>query len=93
MLHYENDQLLDFVNADKNAGYGPTNGEILEDTDPTSMDYAVRYIYDGFTWDHCDDDFVGLLTGTVKADSNSKMSKAKVDSSSLYGSGKSENSQ
>lgn len=85
--HYEDDQLLDFINADKESGYGPTNGEMLADTDPTSKDYAVRYIYDGFTWDHCDEDFVGLLSGTVKPDSSSAK-KAKVDSSSLYGSQK-----
>jgi hypothetical protein len=60
--HYENDQLLDFVNADKSQGYGLTNKQVLEDSDPSSDDYAVNYIYNDFTWSHCDGiDFEGLF--------------------------------
>ena len=55
--HYENDQLLDFVNGDKNAGYGLTNSEVLANTDPTRDAYGMTYIYDNFQWDHCDEDF------------------------------------
>jgi hypothetical protein len=54
--HYENDQLLDFVNGDKGKGYGLTNRQVMLDTDPTSKDYAMSYIYDSFTWEHCDED-------------------------------------
>ena len=60
--HYEFDQLLDFINGDKNAGYGLTNAQILSDTNPTNSDYAVSYIYDDFDWDHCADDFDALVT-------------------------------
>lgn len=55
--HYENDQLLDFVNGNKNAGYGLTNSEVLSFTDPTNDAYAMNYIYFDFMWDHCDEDF------------------------------------
>lgn len=60
--HYEKDQLLDFVNADKSKGYGLSNKQILADSDPTSDDYAVNYIYNDFTWSHCSNiDFEGLF--------------------------------
>jgi len=55
--HYENDQLLDFVNGEKTSGYGPTNREILDGTDASSASYSMNYIYNDFSWDHCDDDF------------------------------------
>ena len=51
--HYEYDQLLDFVNGNKSAGYGPTNHDILKNTKPTSDGYAMPYIYDSFQWSHC----------------------------------------
>lgn len=51
--HYEHDQLLDFVNGDKNAGMGQTNAETLAATDPTSSDYTMTYVYDSLSWDHC----------------------------------------
>jgi len=69
--HYEDDQLLDFINADKGAGYGPTNKAILEDSDPTSSDYSMTYIYDDFTWSHCEgEDFEGLFESLYKAASD-----------------------
>ena len=61
--HYENDQLLDFVSGDRYNGYGYTNKEILDMTNPTS--YSMPYIYDNFQWDHCDDDFNALLESIV----------------------------
>ena len=51
--HYENDQLLDFVNGDAEAGYGLTNKEIMEGTDSSSASYSMTYIYDDYTWTHC----------------------------------------
>jgi len=51
--HYKNDQLLDFVNGDVNAGYGPTNIETMEASDSSSETYSMTYIYDDFTWSHC----------------------------------------
>ncbi len=53
--HFENDQLLDFVNGDVNNGYGETNRETLDSTDPTSSTYSVNYIYDDLTFSHCED--------------------------------------
>ena len=66
--HYENDQLLDFVSGDRYKGYGYTNKEILDMTNPTS--YSMPYIYDNFQWDHCDDDFDELLDSLVDYSSN-----------------------
>lgn len=75
--HYESDQLLDFVNADKDAGTGATNKQVLSDTDPTSTDYGMPYIYDSFSWDHCSEDFIHLLTSL----------KSREHASSLWGKG------
>jgi hypothetical protein len=52
--HYKDDQMLDFVSHDKSKGYGMTNSAILTATDPTSEDYSVPYIYEKFTWEHCE---------------------------------------
>lgn len=59
--HYENDQLLDFVTGDKNAGFGLTNKEVLLMSDPRSDNYGMSYIYEHFKWDHCLDDFDDLF--------------------------------
>jgi len=67
--HYENDQMLDFVNGEKNSGYGPTNKETLDGTDPTSAAYSMTYIYDHFKWDHCDEDFDAEIASLAAADS------------------------
>ena len=53
--HFEDDQLFDFTKDDRTYKYGLTNRQILLDTDPTSDDYAVTYIYDNFDWKHCSD--------------------------------------
>lgn len=59
--HFENDQMLDFINGIKENYVGPTNGEIVAATDPTSSNYSMPYIYDDFSWGHCSDDFASLL--------------------------------
>jgi len=74
--HYEDDQLLDFVNANKNAGFGLTNKEVLTNSDPLSSAYAMPYIYDGFTWDHCDEDFDALFSSLNK---NSRPNLLQID--------------
>lgn len=53
--HYGGDQLMDAPNADRTRGVGPTNYEILAWNNPTKDSYAMDYIYDSFTWDHCSD--------------------------------------
>ena len=68
--HYEYDQLLDFVNGDKDNGYGPTNHEILKGTNPTNSDYSMTYIYDDFDWDHCEEDFDSLIESTFSTSEN-----------------------
>jgi hypothetical protein len=52
--HYEDSQLLNFVDGDKDSGYGPTNKEIMEYDNPSKNDYAMKYVYDDFTWSHCE---------------------------------------
>ena len=39
--HYENDQMLDFDAGDVSSFVGPTNGQTMADTDPTSLEYAM----------------------------------------------------
>ena len=68
--HYENDQLLDFVNGIKNSGYGPTNKETLDATDPTSAQYSMTYIYDHFEWSHCEEDFNAEIESLYIAEQN-----------------------
>jgi hypothetical protein len=63
--HYGDDQLLDAGNADRTKGVGPTNNEIMAWNNPTKDSYAMDYIYDGFSWDHCTEEgynIVELLT-------------------------------
>ena len=55
--HYENDQFLDFATGNKSHKMGDTNGAVLIMTDPRSEGYSMPYIYDGFTWKHCSQDF------------------------------------
>ena len=51
--HYENDQFLDFLSGNRSLHFGDTNGAVITQSDPTSDDYAMPYIYDTFTWNHC----------------------------------------
>ena len=50
--HFQYDQLLDWVHADKGSGYGLTNDDVLQATDPTSSKYTMGYVYDSFSWPH-----------------------------------------
>jgi hypothetical protein len=76
--HYENDQMLDFISGDRYSRTGPTNRAILDDSDPTSKDYAVSYIYDNYEWEHCEgaDDIRTLLTSS--SSSSKKLRKNKI---------------
>jgi hypothetical protein len=69
--HYLDDKLLNFVTGDRyGEGFGPTNKEALEMIHPTSGTYAVQYIFDDFTWDHCADigyDIESYLTETYQS--------------------------
>jgi hypothetical protein len=55
--HYESSQLLDFVNQQRHRQIGATNREVLDSTNPTSLNYNMPYIYEHMNWDHCDEDF------------------------------------
>ena len=68
--HYENDQFLDFLSGNRSSHMGDTNGEIIKAADPTSATYSMTYIYDTFTWNHCDDDLTSLL-GTLSEEMDS----------------------
>lgn len=60
--HFENDRLLDAVSGDRTQYFGPSNAQTLAATDPRSSRYAMPYVYDDFSWDHCtEQDFAGLL--------------------------------
>ena len=39
------------------GGTGPTNGDTIKGTDPTRILYSMPYIYDKFTWDHCEEEY------------------------------------
>lgn len=85
--HYENDQLLDFVNGDKSAGFGLTNREVLTYSDPTNSGYQMPYIYETFEWDHCEEDFDSLLN---PSGASSVLGTKKVTSSTSKDSGASD---
>lgn len=59
--HYQHDQLLDAISGDRSSRYGLSNQEMLANTNPLNEDYSVNYIYDSFTWNHCSEDFNGLM--------------------------------
>jgi len=58
--HYENDRLYNGIIGDKTSFVGQTNAELRTASNPLSKDYSLSYVYDGFTWDHCEEDFEGL---------------------------------
>ena len=63
--HFQFDQMFDAPNNDRDTKVGPTNDDIHRWTNPTKDSYAMPYIYDTFTWDHCTDsgyDFDSLIT-------------------------------
>jgi Common central domain of tyrosinase len=51
--HFDSDQLLDFINLDRSGGYGDTNQQTIDATNPASAAYSMPYIYDDVTWQHC----------------------------------------
>jgi hypothetical protein len=59
--HYENDRLLDSSMGNRNFKTGLSNKEILDASDPRLTSYSMNYIYDEFSWDHCDEDFDTLI--------------------------------
>jgi hypothetical protein len=81
--HFEFDQLLNFVDGDKDTGYGPTNREMISGTDPTNTGYAMPYIYAHFEWDHCLSDFTGLLSKLASTTSSQEQSQGKSPSANF----------
>lgn len=71
--HYETDQFFDYTAGDRTAFIGDTNIETLLSIVPTSSDYSVNYIYDDFSWDHCEDVGSDVMT-VLEAYYNSYMS-------------------
>jgi hypothetical protein len=59
--HYEDDQLLDWTTGDRSSYIGATNSEVLGGTNAASPDYSMKYIYQHFKWDHCEEDFTSLI--------------------------------
>jgi hypothetical protein len=84
--HYEGDQLLNFASGDKDSHFGSTNREVMDDTDPTQETYGMTYIYDHFSWDHCDEDFDALIEKTYER--NSGAAPPAVPSASNLNTGK-----
>ena len=68
--HGENDQLLDAPGGNRTGHVGWTNSAIHTATNPTTLSYAMTYIYDDFDWSHCGDigmDFEALLEEKLEA--------------------------
>jgi hypothetical protein len=59
--HYEFDKILDFTTGNKSNYWGATNGATMAATDPRKATYSMNYIYDSFSWSHCEEDFQGLM--------------------------------
>ena len=70
--HYEHDRMLDFESGDRNKFIGLSNAEILNAGDPRSESYSLPYVYDGFSWDHCEQNFQGIFTGDISTDTNAE---------------------
>ena len=51
--HFENDGMLDWISGNNTRTIGTTNGQYLLESDPTSSDYPLPYIYSSFSWSHC----------------------------------------
>jgi len=77
--HYETDQLMDWTTGNTNKGFGPTNKQTLKDTDPSSKNYAVEYIYDNFDFSHCLSDTSGSDDGDDDADDDGVDSRTTDD--------------
>ena len=45
----------------RNIKVGYTNAEVIAMTDASSENYGMPYIYDSFNWEHCSEDFYGML--------------------------------
>ena len=49
--------MLDATVGDRHAYTGPTNGEVATWSDAAdATKYNMSYVYDGFTWDHCEEE-------------------------------------
>lgn len=70
--HYEFDQLLDWETGNRSNKIGETNREILDASDPTSDDYSMSYIYDDFSYDHCEQDFATEIDKLYKSSGQRK---------------------
>ena len=53
--HRGTDQLLD-LDATRSTVFGPTNIDMIAATDPRVATYSMPYVYDGFSWTHCEED-------------------------------------
>ena len=55
--HLEGHGYPDFITGDKTKTVWETNREYVDNTNPTSADYSMPYVYDHFTWSHCQSDY------------------------------------
>jgi hypothetical protein len=53
--HYEYDQMFNGFTGSRSDYYGLTNHDSLTSTDPRTTSYSVNYIFDDFSYDHCED--------------------------------------
>ena len=77
--HFQFDQMFDAPNNDRETKVGPTNDDIHRWTNPTKDSYAMPYIYDSFTWDHCTSsgyDFDTLIKTLYASDSSYDVEKS-----------------
>jgi hypothetical protein len=59
--HYQFDGMLDFVTGNYSGNVGDSNNFVLRGMDPTSASYQMPYIYENFNWNHCEEDFHGMI--------------------------------
>jgi len=65
--HFEDDRAFDFISGNRSNHIGDSNGEIFSASDPRTREYSMPYIYDEFTWSHCDEDYMGLFASLFSA--------------------------
>jgi len=82
--HFEDSQLLDFVSGDAYSGWGYTNREMLTMSNPNTDDYMLPYIYDDFSWNHCEEDFNEVYQSLAQGVLTSASSSSRTSTEGEY---------
>jgi hypothetical protein len=88
--HYEDDRMYNAFTGSREDYIGVTNAEMVNATDPRSTSYSMNYIYDKFTWPHCENEFnidtllVNLSTSDSTASYYSVREQTRIASKKMH---------